>query len=143
MITCHPSNSTTTTNFSMIGQRTSTTLQLFHKIRWNFRHFRPLYPHKFGPNLAVSSSLGPLFAAAAAVGSSTHAAVTSTITQVAVTAVAIVSGACLSTKVDFLWPKSHDQPSMFHFPLFGSYFFCSCCFLALVNVWWLYESGLY
>ncbi|CAO2821634.1 unnamed protein product [Amaranthus hypochondriacus] len=95
----------------MIGQKTSTTLQLFHKIRWNFRHCRPLYPHKIGPSLAVSSSLGPLFAAAAAVGSSTHAAVTSTITQVAVTAVAIVSGACLSTKVDFLWPKSHDQPS--------------------------------
>lgn len=59
----------------------------------------------------MTSSLGPLFASAAALGSSTHAAVTSTITQVAVSAVAIASGACLSTKVDFLWPKSHDQPS--------------------------------
>lgn len=61
----------------------------------------------------MSSSLGPLFAsaAAAAAGSSTHAAVTSTITQVAVTAVAIASGACLSTKVDFLWPKPEEPPS--------------------------------
>ncbi|XP_021762008.1 uncharacterized protein LOC110726789 isoform X2 [Chenopodium quinoa] len=113
MITCHPSDLPTTTNFSMLGQRTSTTtLKLFHNFRWNSRHFRPFYPHKVGGSkFVINSSLGPLFASAAAVGSSTHAAVTSTITQVAVTAVAIASGACLSTKVDFLWPKSHDQPS--------------------------------
>ncbi|GAB2264964.1 hypothetical protein Dimus_000035 [Dionaea muscipula] len=51
--------------------------------------------------------------AAAAAGSSSaaHAAVASTITQVAMTAVAIASGACLSTKVDFLWPKLEEQPS--------------------------------
>lgn len=50
-------------------------------------------------------------AAAAAAGSGTvHGAVTSAITQVAVTAVAIASGACLSTKVDFLWPKVEEQP---------------------------------
>ncbi|XP_022141013.1 uncharacterized protein LOC111011522 isoform X2 [Momordica charantia] len=50
-------------------------------------------------------------AAAAASGSgSIHGAVTSAITHVAVTAVAIASGACLSTKVDFLWPKVEDKP---------------------------------
>ncbi|XP_019195045.1 PREDICTED: uncharacterized protein LOC109188865 isoform X1 [Ipomoea nil] len=69
------------------------------------------------PNFTVSSSLssvltsGNAIAAAAAVGSGTvHGAVTSAITQVAVTAVAIASGACLSTKVDCLWPKVDEQP---------------------------------
>ncbi|KAK6936559.1 TGS protein [Dillenia turbinata] len=53
-------------------------------------------------------------AAAAAAGSgSAHAAVTSALTHVAVTAVAIASGACLSTKVDFLWPKVEEQPGAF------------------------------
>ncbi|KAL2921502.1 putative GTP diphosphokinase RSH3 chloroplastic [Bienertia sinuspersici] len=109
MIICHPLNSTTISNSSMLLQRTSTTtLQSFHRIPWNFTYFRP---KKIVPNLLISSSLGPLFASAAAAGSSSHAAVTSTITQVAVTAVAIASGACLSTKVDFLWPKPYDQPS--------------------------------
>lgn len=63
------------------------------------------------------SSLGAVFgsgnviaAAAAAAGSGSHAAVASAITQVAVTAVAIASGACLSTKVDFLWPKAEELP---------------------------------
>ncbi|CAL2244151.1 unnamed protein product [Prunus armeniaca] len=73
---------------------------------------------QIAPNLAVSSSLSSVFtsanviaAAAAASGSgSLHGAVTSTITQVAVTALAIASGACLSTKVDFLWPKMEAQP---------------------------------
>ncbi|XP_071705962.1 uncharacterized protein [Rutidosis leptorrhynchoides] len=49
-------------------------------------------------------------AAAAARSTSLHGAVASAITQVAVTAVAIASGACLSTKVDFLWPKVDQQP---------------------------------
>lgn len=69
------------------------------------------------PKFTVSSSLssvltsGNAIAAAAAAGSGTvHGAVTSAITQVAVTAVAIASGACLSTKVDFLWPKVDEQP---------------------------------
>ncbi|KAA8533486.1 hypothetical protein F0562_031080 [Nyssa sinensis] len=69
------------------------------------------------PRFAVSSSLSSVLtydnviAAAAAAGSgSVHGAVTSAITQVAVTAVAIASGACLSTKVDFLWPKAEEQP---------------------------------
>ncbi|OVA12056.1 HD/PDEase domain [Macleaya cordata] len=72
------------------------------------------------PKFSISSSLNPLLftsgnviAAAAATGtasSSAHAAVTSALAHVAVTAVAIASGACLSTKVDFLWPRLADQP---------------------------------
>ncbi|KAJ9539561.1 hypothetical protein OSB04_026067 [Centaurea solstitialis] len=75
------------------------------------------YPRCMLHQIAVSSSLstvltsGNVIAAAAAAGSgSLHGAVTSAITQVAVTAVAIASGACLSTKVDFLWPKVDEQP---------------------------------
>ncbi|KAI3831811.1 hypothetical protein MKX03_002933 [Papaver bracteatum] len=67
--------------------------------------------------LLFTSSTGNLIAAAAATGTSSsavasaaHAAVGSALAQVAVTAVAIASGACLSTKVDFLWPKLQDQP---------------------------------
>ncbi|GER50532.1 Guanosine-3',5'-bis(Diphosphate) 3'-pyrophosphohydrolase [Striga asiatica] len=70
------------------------------------------------PEFVVSASLSSVLtsgnmiaAAAAAAGSgSVHGAVSSAITQVAVTAVAIASGACLSTKVDFLWPKADEQP---------------------------------
>lgn len=82
--------------------------------------------------VAVSSSLstvlasGNVIAAAAAAGSgSLHGAVTSAITQVAVTAVAIASGACLSTKVDFLWPKVDEQPGKILF-LFSSFLFLVC-----------------
>ncbi|TVU28112.1 hypothetical protein EJB05_19621 [Eragrostis curvula] len=51
-------------------------------------------------------------AAAASAGGSgaVHGAVASTLAQVAVTAVAIASGACLSTKVDFLWPRIEQLP---------------------------------
>lgn len=50
-------------------------------------------------------------AAAAATGTSTaHAAVGSAIAHVAVTAMAIASGACLSTKVGFLQPRLEEQP---------------------------------
>ncbi|GFZ15976.1 hypothetical protein Acr_25g0003850 [Actinidia rufa] len=60
---------------------------------------------------AVFTSANVIAAAAAAAGSgSAHGAVTSALTHVAVTAVAIASGACLSTKVDFLWPKVEEQP---------------------------------
>jgi hypothetical protein len=68
------------------------------------------------PGLSVSSSISSVFAsenaiaAAAGSGPTLHGAVTSAITHVAVTAVAIASGACLSTKVDFLWPKREEQP---------------------------------
>ncbi|GFQ02189.1 ADP-ribosylation factor [Phtheirospermum japonicum] len=68
---------------------------------------------KFAVSASLSSALisGNMIAAAAAAGpGSVHGAVSSAITQVAVTAVAIASGACLSTKVDFLWPKADEQP---------------------------------
>ncbi|KAK1305503.1 hypothetical protein QJS10_CPA10g01369 [Acorus calamus] len=73
---------------------------------------------QIGPRLAVLSSHNPVIttgnviAAAAAVagGGAAHSAVTSALAHVAVTAVAIASGACLSTKVDFLWPRVEEQP---------------------------------
>lgn len=61
------------------------------------------------PRLAATS-LNSVIATAS--GSTTHSGVTSALAQVAVTAVAIASGACLSTKVDFLWPKQEDQPGI-------------------------------
>ncbi|KAL4323944.1 hypothetical protein GQ457_11G014290 [Hibiscus cannabinus] len=86
----------------------------------------PLFLHKFYPQTAtklscfprkftVSASLNTIAAAAAAAasGSTVHGAVSSAITQLAVTAVAIASGACLSTKVDFLWPKVEEQQGSF------------------------------
>nr|GMD12857.1 GTP pyrophosphokinase [Ipomoea batatas] len=74
------------------------------------------------PKFMVSSSLtsvltsGNAIAAAAAAGSGTiHGAMTSAITQVVVTAVAIASGACLSTKVlkaiEFARKAHHGQIS--------------------------------
>ncbi|XP_010243108.1 PREDICTED: uncharacterized protein LOC104587265 isoform X2 [Nelumbo nucifera] len=81
-----------------------------------FRCVLDQIPPKF---TAISSSLNSVLttgnaiasAAAATTGSgSAHAAVTSALAHVAVTAVAIASGACLSTKVDFLWPKVEEQP---------------------------------
>lgn len=76
-------------------------------------------------------------AAAAASGSgSIHGAVTSAITHVAVTAVAIASGACLSTKVDFLWPKVEDKPG----PFFSSQFII----LLFIEIGtWLKETGFW
>ncbi|XP_072964039.1 uncharacterized protein [Typha angustifolia] len=77
--------------------------------------FRCVLGH-VAPRLAVSASIGSanvIAAAAAAAGGGTgaaHAAVTSALAHVAVTAVAIASGACLSTKVDFLWPRVEEQP---------------------------------
>ncbi|KAM0901997.1 hypothetical protein ACQ4PT_019550 [Festuca glaucescens] len=69
------------------------------------------------PRLAVGSAAlvgaGEVIAAAAVAGGSGgagHAAVASTIAQLAVSAVAIASGACLSTKVDFLWPRIEQLP---------------------------------
>ncbi|KAG9454396.1 hypothetical protein H6P81_007300 [Aristolochia fimbriata] len=69
-----------------------------------------------GPRLAVAASLnsvitsGNVIAAAAKAAGTAHSGVTSAIAHVAVTAVAIASGACLSTKVDFLWPRVEEQP---------------------------------
>uniref|UniRef100_A0A7N0U717 GTP diphosphokinase n=1 Tax=Kalanchoe fedtschenkoi TaxID=63787 RepID=A0A7N0U717_KALFE len=75
---------------------------------------------RISPKLVVNSSMvgaviasGNVIATAAAVGNpGLHGAVSSAITQVAVSAVAIASGACLSTKVDFLWPKTEEQPGV-------------------------------
>ncbi|BAU00717.1 GTP diphosphokinase [Vigna angularis] len=82
--------------------------------------FRSFKPHRSRfrcllDQIAVPTSLSPVLTsdnviAAAAKAASVHSAVSSAITQVAVTAVAIASGACLSTKVDFLWPKLQEQP---------------------------------
>ncbi|XP_022643234.1 probable GTP diphosphokinase RSH2, chloroplastic isoform X2 [Vigna radiata var. radiata] len=84
------------------------------------RRFRSFKPHRSRfrcllDQIAVPTSLSPVLTsdnviAAAAKAASVHSAVSSAITQVAVTAVAIASGACLSTKVDFLWPKLQEQP---------------------------------
>ncbi|KAL4199464.1 hypothetical protein AMTRI_Chr03g145100 [Amborella trichopoda] len=48
--------------------------------------------------------------AIAVASGSAHSAVASALAHVAVTAVAIASGACLSTKVDFLWPRVEEKP---------------------------------
>ncbi|XP_066322349.1 probable GTP diphosphokinase RSH2, chloroplastic isoform X2 [Miscanthus floridulus] len=72
------------------------------------------------PRLAVASAAlvgaREVIAAAAAAGAggsgAAHGAVASTLAQVAVTAVAIASGACLSTKVDFLWPRIEQLPGV-------------------------------
>lgn len=114
------------TSSAMFAQRTCPLfLHRFppHALR-NSPKFRCIL-HQIAPKFAVSSSLASLFtsanviAAAAAASSSAagsgsiHGAVTSTITHVALTAMAIASGACLSTKVDFLWPKLDEQPGSF------------------------------
>ncbi|WVZ74071.1 hypothetical protein U9M48_022298 [Paspalum notatum var. saurae] len=75
------------------------------------------------PRLAVASAAlvgaREVIAAAAAAGAggsgAAHGAVASTLAQVAVTAVAIASGACLSTKVDFLWPRIEQLPDTLMF----------------------------
>ncbi|KAL5555312.1 hypothetical protein UlMin_037548 [Ulmus minor] len=74
--------------------------------------------NQLAPKFSISSSLDSIFtstnviAAAASLSSSDSldGATTSTITQVTITAVAIASRAYLSTKVDYLWPKSEEQP---------------------------------
>lgn len=118
----------------LIGPRTSLILGKNRFFLGKSAKFRcvlsPIVP-KFAVSGSLSSVLtsGNMIAAAAAAGSgSAHGAVTSAITQVAVTAVAIASGACLSTKVEFLWPKVDEQPGkyfsvklvfFFHFLVMG------------------------
>ncbi|XP_074576017.1 uncharacterized protein LOC141832410 [Curcuma longa] len=62
-----------------------------------------------GSVLAAGNAIAAAASAAGGTGAA-HAAVGSTLAQVAVTAVAIASGACLSTKVDFLWPRVKERP---------------------------------
>lgn len=68
--------------------------------------------HKFRPKFTCIFDHSNVVAAAAAAAASTKlsGAVSSAISHVAVSALAIASGACLSTKIDFLWPKLDDQP---------------------------------
>lgn len=61
-------------------------------------------------NSVMNAGTAAIAAASTAGGYSVPAAVTSTITNVAITAIAIASGACLSTKVDFLQPRVQEQP---------------------------------
>ncbi|KAK4433196.1 putative GTP diphosphokinase RSH2, chloroplastic [Sesamum alatum] len=109
MSSCHSST-------MLITPKTSSILRQNTFFFRNSAKFRCVFD-QIVPRFVVSSSLssvltsGNVIAAAAAAGSgSVHGAVSSAITQVAVTAVAIASGACLSTKVDFLWPKLEEQP---------------------------------
>nr|KYP52687.1 GTP pyrophosphokinase [Cajanus cajan] len=104
---------------SMLSCQRSTMLAAQNKSPF-LRRFRFFKPHRSRfrcllHQIAVPTSLAPVLTsdnviAAAAKAASVHSAVSSAITQVAVTAVAIASGACLSTKVDFLWPKLQEQP---------------------------------
>lgn len=83
---------------------------LLRRFRFRYVKFKP-HRSRFRcllPQIAVQSSANVI--AAAAKAASVHGAVYSAINHVAVTAVAIASGACLSTKVDFLWPKPDEQP---------------------------------
>ncbi|MBA0874085.1 hypothetical protein Goshw_011323 [Gossypium schwendimanii] len=110
--------SSSSSSSSCQSQIHSKTMFLVHKTS-------PLFLHKFYPQTAskfrcipkkftVSASLNTIAAAAASgSGATIHGAVSSAITQVAVTAFAIASGACLSTKVDFLWPKVEEQQGSF------------------------------
>ncbi|XP_042412380.1 uncharacterized protein LOC122001615 isoform X1 [Zingiber officinale] len=66
-------------------------------------------PPPIGTVLAAGNAIAAAAEAAGGTGAA-HAAVGSTLAQVAVTAVAIASGACLSTKVDFLWPRVEQRP---------------------------------
>ncbi|KAJ8771302.1 hypothetical protein K2173_026479 [Erythroxylum novogranatense] len=112
---CHRKYST------MFTHKTSPFLHKLHS--HSNRHRHPFHHYKIRyvlDNIVVSSSLSSVLtsanviAAAASSGSSSvHSAVSSTITQVAVMAFAIASSSCLSTKVDFLWPKVEEQPGFF------------------------------
>ncbi|KAL2349417.1 hypothetical protein Fmac_003417 [Flemingia macrophylla] len=106
-------------SMSMLSCQRSTMLAAQNKSPF-LRRFRSFKPHRSRfrcllDQIAVPTSFTPVLTsenviAAAAKAASVHGAVSSAITQVAVTAVAIASGACLSTKVDFLWPKLQEQP---------------------------------
>ncbi|KAJ1702833.1 hypothetical protein LUZ63_002612 [Rhynchospora breviuscula] len=108
------SSSSSSSNTTMLSQRASRLL-LFPASKAASVHFRYVLGREVRRS-TVCHSLGAaanVIAAAASGGitaTATHAAVTNTLAQVAVTAVAIASGACLSTKVDFLWPQPEDQP---------------------------------
>ncbi|KAG6426620.1 hypothetical protein SASPL_110846 [Salvia splendens] len=98
----------------LIGPRTNIVIQRSRFFIGKSAKFRCVLG-PISPEFAVTASLSSLLSsgnmiAAAAGSSSAHGTVTSAIAQLAVTAVAIASGACLSTKVEFLWPKVDEQP---------------------------------
>ncbi|XP_008798007.2 uncharacterized protein LOC103713029 isoform X2 [Phoenix dactylifera] len=97
---------------AMLGCRSSRLLLVPAVLRGSvrFRCVLDQLPSSLGTAITSGNAI---VAAAAAAGSDTaHAAVTSALAHVAVTAVAIASGACLSTKVDFLWPRVEEQPDI-------------------------------
>ncbi|KAL3039981.1 hypothetical protein AAZX31_01G214800 [Glycine max] len=89
----------------LAAQNNSPFLRRFRSFKPHRSRFRCLLDQISAPTLLTSDNV----IAAAAKAASVHSAVSSAITQVAVTAVAIASGACLSTKFDFLWPKLQEQ----------------------------------
>ncbi|KAG5123022.1 hypothetical protein JHK82_029759 [Glycine max] len=89
----------------LAAQNKSPFLRRFRSFKPYRSRFRCLLDQIAAPTLLTSDNV-----IAAAKAASAHSAVSSAITQVAVTAFAIASGACLSTKVDFLWPKLQEQP---------------------------------
>ncbi|XP_011008916.1 PREDICTED: uncharacterized protein LOC105114155 isoform X2 [Populus euphratica] len=92
-----------------------TSPSLFHRYSLHFRSSNSSkYKYRCLLDQIAPVSANVIAAAVASSGSGyLHGAVTSAITHVAVTAVAIASGACLSTRVDFLWPKVEEQPGCF------------------------------
>lgn len=112
----------------MLGQRTTSLLRCHHlrggvlRLSSAGNFLRPTVPRgsirlrcvfdQMVPRLTVCSMIGAGNVIAAAGNGTAHAAVTATIAHVAVTAVAIASGACLSTKVDFLHPQEAELPGM-------------------------------
>lgn len=101
---------------TMLAAAAQNTCPFLHRFKSHRSRFRCLLDQ-----IAVSPSFTSVLtsdnvisaaAKAATTSASLHGAVSSAITQVAVTAVAIASGACLSTKVDFLWPKLDEQPGI-------------------------------
>ncbi|XP_024439471.2 uncharacterized protein LOC18104289 isoform X2 [Populus trichocarpa] len=92
-----------------------TSPSLFHRYSLHFRSSNSSkYKYRCLLDQIAPVSANVIAAAVASSGSGyLHGAVTSAITHVAVTAVAIASGACLSTRVDFLWPKGEEQPGCF------------------------------
>lgn len=92
----------------LAAQNKSPFLRRFRSFKPYRSRFRCLLDQIAAPTLLTSDNV-----IAAAKAASAHSAVSSAITQVAVTAFAIASGACLSTKVDFLWPKLQEQSGLF------------------------------
>lgn len=110
----------------LAAQNKSPFLRRFRSFKPYRSRFRCLLDQIAAPTLLTSDNV-----IAAAKAASAHSAVSSAITQVAVTAVAIASGACLSTKFDFLWPKLQEQPGFFCLFSLSLFFY----FLEVANIY--------